>query len=84
MVSINKGVIKTYPNPVTNMLNVSVLGEINGRGTIQIVDQNGIIVLEQKVANNPQVINVARLAKGVYLLKLNDGSNNMTSKFVKE
>ena len=40
--------------------------------------------VEQKVATNPQVINVARLPKGVYLLKLSDGTNSMTSKFVKE
>jgi hypothetical protein len=81
---VNKGVIKTYPNPVTNMLNISVLGELNAQGTIQIVDQNGIVVLEQKVASNPQSVNVAKLPKGVYLLKLNNGSTNMTSKFVKE
>jgi Secretion system C-terminal sorting domain/Fibronectin type III domain/Bacterial pre-peptidase C-terminal domain len=83
-VMVNKGVIKTYPNPVTNMLNVSVLGEVNGKGIIQIVDQNGVVVLEQKNTSNPQMINVAHLPKGIYLLRLNNGDSNMSSKFVKE
>jgi hypothetical protein len=80
----NSGVIKTYPNPVTNLLNVSILGQASGRGTIQIINDNGIVVLQQKATSNPQVVNVAGLAKGIYILKLNDGSNSMTSKFVKQ
>ena len=32
----------------------------------------------------PTSINVSRLAKGVYLMKINNGTNGITAKFVKE
>ena len=77
-------IMKVYPNPVTDRLNVSLLGLVSKQSILQIVDVKGIVVMEQKVANNPQAIDVSRLAKGVYMIRANNGGTAITSKFVKE
>ncbi len=77
-------VLKVYPNPVSNMLNVSLLGMLSKQSTIQIVDAKGIVVMEQKVVNNPQAIDVSKLAGGVYMIRANNGGTVISSKFIKE
>ena len=77
-------IVKVYPNPVANTLNVSLLGMLSKQSTIQIVDAKGMTALEQKVNNNPQTINVSGLAKGVYMIRVNNGGTVITSKFVKQ
>ena len=77
-------IVKVYPNPVTNVLNVSLLGVVSKQSILQIVDAKGTVVMEQKVVNNPQAIDVSKLAKGVYMIKANNGGTAITTKFVKE
>ena len=79
-----KGMMKVYPNPVTNILNISVLGDIDSKGVLTIADSKGAVVMREKIIHNPQAINISRLAKGVYLMKINNGANKITAKFVKE
>ena len=77
-------IMKLYPNPVTNMVNVSLLGMVSKQSILQIVDAKGTVVMEQKVVNNPQAIDVSKLAKGVYMIRANNGATVITSKFVKQ
>ena len=77
-------IMKLYPNPVTNMVNVSLLGMVSKQSILQIVDAKGTVVMEQKVVNNPQAIDVSKLAKGVYMIRANNGATVLTSKFVKQ
>jgi hypothetical protein len=77
-------IVKIYPNPVSNILNINLLGIFNKQSYIQIVDAKGSVVIEQKAMNNPQAIDVSKLAKGIYLVKINNGGSYITSKFVKE
>lgn len=83
-VTSSKGVIKVYPNPVSNVLNVSVLGEVTRDALLEITDAKGMLVMTQQVINNPQAVDVSKLPKGVYMLKVRSGGNIITSKFVKE
>jgi len=83
-VAAENAVLKVYPNPVLNTLNVSLLGMTSKQSVLQIVDSKGTVVMEQKVVNNPQAIDVSKLAKGVYMIRANNGGTVITSKFVKE
>ena len=76
--------LKVYPSPATNVLNVSVLGEVNSNSTLKIVNVNGTVVKEEKVTRNIQQVDISGLAKGVYMLKVNNGGSVITSKFVKQ
>ena len=78
------GLLKVYPNPVTSVLNVSVLGAISGKSVLNITDEKGVLVMTQSIINNPQTVDVAKLPKGVYLIKVNNGGSIITSKFVKQ
>ncbi len=77
-------IVKIYPNPAVNVLNISLLGFENKQNILQIVDAKGTVVLEQKALNNPQVIDVSKLTKGVYMIRANNGKTAISSKFVKE
>ena len=78
------GVLKIYPNPVIDYLNISVLGNVESKSALNIFDAKGVWVRTINMTNNLQRINVAGLPKGVYLIKLNNGEGNQSSKFVKQ
>lgn len=80
----NNGVLKVYPSPATDVLNVSLLGQVSGKGTLKIVDVNGVVVLQKKITNSPQQVDISRLTKGVYMIKTDDGTTVLSSKFVKQ
>jgi hypothetical protein len=77
-------IVKVYPNPVANMLNVGLPGMVSKQSVLQIIDAKGTVVMEQKVVNNPQAIDVSKLAKGVYMIRAYNGGAVITSKFVKD
>ena len=78
------GMVKVYPNPVSNILNVSVLGVIGAEASLQITDVNGKTVLTKSIISNPQAIDISSLAKGVYIIKVNNNGKEITSKFTKQ
>jgi hypothetical protein len=72
---VRNGNIALYPNPVaTNQVSVNFNGKESGRYTIQLLDLNGKILLEQiAVVNGTQGIPVLfkpGLAKGPYMIKV--------------
>lgn len=71
--------ISIYPNPVKgNIMNIEVSGvETFGYSIIDIV---GKTVLKGKTAGS---INVSKLDGGVYFIKVNDGDEIITKKFIK-
>jgi len=78
------GLLKIYPNPVNDFLNVSVLGNVDRKSTLNIFDTKGVLVRTINMTNNLHRISVADLPQGVYLIKLNNGEGNLSSKFVKQ
>ena len=78
------GVLKVYPNPANDYINVSVLGNTNKTSTINIVDAKGAIVSSVNIVNSIQRVNVANLPKGNYVIKLQDAGNNLFAKFIKQ
>jgi hypothetical protein len=83
-ITSNKTVLKVYPSPATDILNISVLGEKSDKGIIRVVDINGAVVMQQKINNSVQQIDISKLAKGVYMLKIENGNGLLSSKFIKQ
>ena len=77
-------VIKIYPNPGSDILNISVLGEISNKSQFEIIDAKGATVLVNKIGRNPQAVNISKLSKGTYLVRVHNGINTITAKFVKQ
>lgn len=75
--------VSIFPNPVTNNQFVIRFGQVTGNYTIQVTDVMGRQVVQQSVVvnteNQLQRIKLDPSAsKGVYLVKVVDGSNNTT------
>jgi hypothetical protein len=78
------GMLKVYPNPVNDYLNVSLIGNVDRQSVLSIFNASGVLVSTINITNNIQRVSVAGLPKGVYLIKLNNGEGNLSSKFVKQ
>ncbi|PQJ10521.1 hypothetical protein CJD36_011130 [Flavipsychrobacter stenotrophus] len=72
------GDIKLFPNPATNVLNISAAENVN----VVVLSMDGKTLIEQTNAKN---INVSKLATGVYMVKIYNSNNNLikTVKFEK-
>lgn len=68
-----------YPNPVSDVLNITSTSAV---AKIAVYNITGQKVLE---SNGGSQVNVSQLASGVYLIKLSDENNNiLTKKFIKK
>ena len=72
--------LSIYPNPVTDVLNIS--SKLNKEENAVIYNMEGRVVMKVKVSNGKNTINVSKLAAGSYILTINDA--NVSSKFIKK
>jgi predicted alpha/beta superfamily hydrolase len=78
-----KILLGAYPNPVKDRLRLSVLPGIDLVG-VEIRDVNGRLVLQQKL-RPADSLNVSRLGKGVYTMRVRTGRHNIEEmKIIKE
>ncbi len=74
--------INIYPNPANEWITISFLSNF---ATIEITDVLGIVVYQQKDLHQSEaVIDISRLNKGVYFIKISNDSKSLTGRFVKE
>jgi hypothetical protein len=62
-----------FPNPTNQFININYLGSTINNLNITVFDMLGKKVLSQDINldnNNQQVLDLANLAKGVYIIKL--------------
>jgi hypothetical protein len=71
------GVMKVYPNPVSNVVYIQNAPETDF--TLSIYRMNGVLVLTTKLSSGTKSIDVSYLSSGLYLLNV----NSRTFKFVK-
>lgn len=80
-------VIKAYPNPTKNVLNVDINAVERINGTISIIDVMGRVVYSEKVDYVGKVmksIPVAALGSGIYSLQITNAKNSFKTKFTIE
>lgn len=83
--TVNDKLINVYPNPVNEILNFTLFGEIKYSALLQILNLEGEVMIEQKILNsgrNP--INMSQLPNGIYLCRYNNGAVITTEKIVKQ
>jgi len=72
------------PNPVHDMLTISIGDVISALGVFQVIDMNGKTCLSVSAGmNNVQQVSVASLAPGTYILHYITEKNIHTAKFIK-
>ena len=73
--------VKLYPNPVNDVLNISLDKEIT---IVSIYNLLGQEVLSKSVNSNETSIDVADLTTGTYLIKVTSNNEVKTLKIVKQ
>jgi hypothetical protein len=74
-----------YPNPVTDVLNISIEEQGQPIDDITIITLDGSMVLQQNPSTNPtQQIAVSTLPLGIYLCKITSANKTQTLKFIKQ
>jgi len=76
--------VAIYPNPAQSVLTVKLEGSASSNALVEIVNASGQVVLQQKLANLVQQINIATLPAGVYTLRYTDGQKRETVPFIKQ
>jgi hypothetical protein len=73
-----------YPNPVTDLLNISISNCNFKNSEVIVYNVSGAEVLKTNMANSSAQLNIENLSNGVYLVKVtNQNGFNKTVKFVK-
>ena len=74
---------ETYPNPATNVVNIS--SKNNGINSVVMTDVNGRTVKNVNIASATEAqINISDLAAGVYMMKITSNEGTTTKKIIKE
>ncbi len=79
--------LTVYPNPATKQLKIDlsdIMGRDNTDVIISIADLKGNLLLRQKAIAEQEILDVSKLAGGIYTLSILCGEHVYVSKFVKE
>jgi hypothetical protein len=74
--------VKVYPNPTTDILNITF--DTQQFTAVNIVDLNGRLIKSLEVASNTSSVNVQNLKLGLYIVNISNNENTISRKFIKE
>ncbi|HAP01199.1 MAG TPA: hypothetical protein DCQ93_04665 [Bacteroidetes bacterium] len=78
----SNGNVKLIPNPANDKLLIWMNEKFD---SYSVMDVTGKIVLEGKIENEKtQTLNISNLAKGIYMLRLNNDDSYTNMKFIKQ
>lgn len=76
------GKVKVYPNPAETNLNIDFNSEVES-GEIRILSIEGKILARKVIrGTKSEVIDISGLSKGIYIMKINIGSDLITDKVI--
>ncbi|WP_430931241.1 T9SS type A sorting domain-containing protein [Saccharicrinis sp. 156] len=76
--------VKVYPNPATTQLNIVFSKIINDEQLISIINSTGSVVLSKEIEQGTQsfTIDVNSFVRGMYMLRINSGESQYSSKVI--
>lgn len=77
----NTNVFRIYPNPSNGTINI-YLSDVNGDITAEIINISGQLLSKQQITTGNNKINIASLAKGVYLITVKGNQLLKTEKII--
>ena len=77
--------LKIYPNPASDMVNIDAIAGSIGMANVKIYDLNGKQIFNAAYdLNSPQQIDVSSLNRGLYILKIENSTINISKKLLIE
>ena len=83
--SVQNQMLKVYPNPVGDILNIILTGMSETEGTLSILNFEGKTLLSQQVnTEGVLLLNISHLPTGIYLCWYSNASEIKTVKIIKQ
>lgn len=79
-----KSAMNTYPNPAQEQLNIELQLFENQSAQLEIINLVGKVVVRTKLCNSTNTVSIAELPKGMYLCRVQNGTESTTAKFIKQ
>jgi hypothetical protein len=80
--------ISLYPNPAIDEVRVEISNNEIATYTINVMDMMGKLLQTKSVAKNESTtetsLNIANLPRGMYLIQINNGTERVTKKLIKQ
>ena len=77
--------IKIFPNPATDVIKINVNEMlISEKAIVTIYNLQGQKILQQPFNKEKSEINISKLAKGIYFVKVNTSNSSFVDMFIKE
>lgn len=77
-VNANQPAVSVFPNPVQSVLNIS-LNNTQGVSDIRVFDVTGVQVLAARTSQSRTTLNMEKLTRGLYLVKVFHGDREVSS-----
>jgi Secretion system C-terminal sorting domain len=73
-----------FPNPTNNFVEIKFSKNTSNKIQLGVYDIQGKLILEDKreLQNNATMLDISNLRSGMYFLKINDGTGQMTQKLI--
>lgn len=75
--------LKLFPNPVRENCRVELPSFWKGKGTLEVLDNQGKILYHESITEQPVQVPVGGLSPGIYWVRLFDGQTLFTGKLIK-
>ncbi len=83
--SVQSQMLKVYPNPVGDILNINLTGMSEAEGTLSILNVEGKIVLSRQLSNAEVfTLDISHLPTGIYLCRYSNANEIKTVKIIKQ
>ena len=83
--SVQSQMLKVYPNPVSNILKISLIGMSKAEGILSILNVEGKTVLSRQVNNEGVLsLDISSLPTGIYLCRYSNATEIKTVKIIKQ
>ena len=77
--------LKVYPNPVGDILNIDLTGMSEAEGTLSILNFEGKTLVTRKVSNEGVLsLDISHLPTGIYLCRYSNATEIKTVKIIKQ
>ncbi len=77
-------VVKLFPNPAVNVVNILLPSGYAGRSSLQLFSNDGKLISTMQPVTNTVQLQVSKLAKGRYYVRLQHNNDTMVYPFVKQ
>ena len=83
--SVQSQLLKVYPNPVGDILNIGLIGMSETEGTLSILNFEGKTLVTRKVSNQGVLsLDISHLPTGIYLCRYSNATEIKTVKIIKQ